>query len=138
MKPRLYLLLVPTFVIFLLSSIQIGLTQSAAPQTLESKTTGDALYQRIRHQGSTPEDFNGAVATVNGLTLQRDAAYFRFNSGEIYFLNALDGRVVGGVFLGDVEMRIVPPTDVEKRSLDSFTGTKEAPDQLHPPRNALY
>jgi len=130
MKPRLYLLLVPTFVIFLLSSIQIGLTQSAAPQTLESKTTGDALYQRIRHQGSTPEDFNGAVATVNGLTLQRDAAYFRFNSGEIYFLNALDGRVVGGVFLGDVEMRIVPPTDVEKRSLDSFTGTKEAPDHF--------
>jgi len=103
MKPRLYLLLVLTFVIFLLCSIQIGLTQSAAPQTLESKTTGDALYQRIRHQGSTPEDFNGAVATVNGLTLQRDAAYFRFNSGEIYFLNALDGRVVGGVFLGDVE-----------------------------------
>jgi len=86
MKPRLYLLLVLTFVIFLLCSIQIGLTQSAAPQTLESKTTGDALYQRIRHQGSTPEDFNGAVATVNGLTLQRDAR-------TIWIRLTLDGSV---------------------------------------------
>src|SRR4029078_3204763 len=32
--------------------------------------------------------------------------------------------------LGDVEMRIFPPTEVAKRSLQFFTGSKEAPDHF--------
>lgn len=119
------------FSAFLLCSIQAGLTQGTAPQTPDpAKANEDLIYQQIRRKGSVPEDFNGAVATVKDLTFQRDAAYFKFNSGEIYFLTPVDGRVIGAVFLGDVEMRIVPPTEVEKRSLELFTGAKEAPDHF--------
>ncbi len=117
--------------VFLLSAIHIGLSQATSPQTPDSsKTTGDAAYQVIRRKGSVPEDFNGAVAMVNGLVLKRDAATFKFNSGEIYFLTPIEGRVIGAVFLGDVEMRIVPPTDVEKRSLEFFTGSNEQGDHF--------
>jgi hypothetical protein len=130
MRFRFYFLLLLSSA-FLLCSIQIGLTQGTASQTPDSsKATGDAVYQQIRRKGSAAEDFTGGVATVNGLTLQRDAATFKFNSGEIYFLAPVEGRVVGAVFLGDVEMRIVPPTEVEKRSLDFFTGAREAPDHF--------
>lgn len=130
MNSRIYLFLLFTAV-FSLSYTAIGFTQNATSQSPDSsKRTGDAIYQQIRHKGSAPEDFNGAVATVNGLTLQRDAATFKFNNGEIYFLSPVEGRVIGAVFLGDVEMRIVPPTEVEKRSLQFFTGAKEAPDHF--------
>ena len=110
---------------FALCSTQPGFTQAGAPQVADTaKNSTDAVYQQIRRKGNDPADFSGAVATVNGLVLKRDAATFKFNSGEIYFLTPVEGRVVGAVFLGDVEMRIVPPTEVEKRSLDSFTGAK--------------
>src|SRR5690349_5049782 len=95
----------------LFCSTRSGFTQSTALQSTDSsKSTGDGIYQQIRHKGTSLEDFSGVVATVNGLTLQRDAATFKFNNGEIYFLAPVEGRVVGAVFLGDVEMRIVPPT----------------------------
>jgi hypothetical protein len=129
MKFRFYFLLLVTSA-FLLGSIRIGLTQNNTPQASDSSKAGDVVYQQIRRKGSAPEDFNGAVATVNGLTLQRDAATFKFNNGEIYFLSPVEGRVVGAVFLGDVEMRIDPPTEIEKRSLQFFIGPKEAPDHF--------
>jgi hypothetical protein len=116
----------------LLCSVQIGFTQNGVTQTTETaKLEGDPVYQQIRRKGTGPDDFSGAVATVNGLTLQRDAATFKFNNGEIYFLSPVEGRVVGAVFLGDVEMTIVPPTEVEKRSLAQFTGAKEGPDHFN-------
>ena len=120
-----------TATVLLLCALQIGLTQTTSPQTTDtSKTTGDVVYQTIRRKGSTPEDFAGAVATVNGLVLKRDAATFTFNSGEIYFLSPIEGRVIGAVFLGDVQMRIVPPTEVEKRSLQFFMSSKEEGDHF--------
>jgi hypothetical protein len=125
------------FVIFLICSVALlasfdrGQTQVLPTQeSANSKATGDALYQQIRRLGSTTDDFNGAVATVTGLTLQREAATFKFNNGEIYFLTPVEGRVVGAVFIGDVEMQVTPPTEVEKRSLQLFTGTKDTPDHF--------
>jgi hypothetical protein len=130
MKLRI-LLITLVSAVCILTALQIGFTQATAPQTPDSsKTTGDALYQVIRRKGSLSEDFNGAVATVNGLVLKRDAATFKFNSGEIYFLTPIEGQMIGAVFLGDVEMRVVPPTDVEKRSLEFFTGSNEQADHF--------
>ena len=77
-----------------------------------------------------PDDFNGAVATIDGLVLQRDAATFKFNRGEIYFLTPVEGRVVGAVFIGDMEMSLVPPTAVEKKSLARFSWDADAPQRF--------
>jgi hypothetical protein len=95
--------------------------QTPTPLAAESEANSDLVYQQIRRKSDSPEDFNGQVATINGLVLRRDAATFKFNSGEIYFLSPVEGRNIGAVFLGDVEMTLTPPTEVEKRSLSTFT-----------------
>lgn len=123
------LLLAITASIF--ASLQVGLTQNNPAQVpSSSKTTGDGVYQEIRKKGNLIEDFTGAVATVNDLVLKRDAATFKFNNGEIYFLTPVNGRVIAAVFLGDVEMTIEPPTEVEKRSLGLFNVGKSGPDHF--------
>jgi hypothetical protein len=111
------------------ASTRSGQTQTGSSQSPEVAKSGDPVYQQLRQRGSVPEDFN-AVATVNGLVLKREAATFKFNSGEIYFLAPVEGRVVGAVFLGDVEMVVTPPTDVEKRNLSIFMTQREPPDHF--------
>ena len=130
MKAPIYAILL-VLSISILCSVQMGRTQTSAPKTPEqAAANADAVYQELRRKGSALEDFNGAVATVSGLELKRDAATFKFNNGEIYFLAPVGGRVVGAVFLGDVEMSVIPPTDIEKRSLAFFTGGKSEPDHF--------
>jgi len=90
-----------------------------------ARANTDSVYQQIRRN----VDPNGAVATVDGLILQRDAATFKFNKGEIYFLAPV-GRVIGAVFIGDMEMSLVPPTAVEKRSLSRFSWDADAPQRF--------
>jgi hypothetical protein len=111
-----YLLLTLTFALSL-TPAAMGQTPSP-PAVSATKPNIDPVYQQLRSLG----DFSGQVATVNGLTLKRDAATFKFTSGEIYFLTPVEGRTTGAVFVGDVEMTLVPPTEVEKRSLSNFTG----------------
>ena len=91
-----------------------------------ARANTDSVYQQIRRN----DDLNGAVATVDGLILQRDAATFKFNKGEIYFLAPVEGRVIGAVFIGDMEMFLVPPTAVERRSLSRFSWEADAPQRF--------
>ncbi len=86
------------------------------------KPNTDPIYQQLRQQASNPQDFtSGTVVAVNNLVLKRDAALFTLRSGEIYFLPPVEGRTVGAVFLGDGEMTLTPPTEVERKSLALFT-----------------
>jgi hypothetical protein len=91
-----------------------------------ARANTDPVYQQIRRN----EDLNGAVATVDGLVLKRDAATFKFNKGEIYFLAPVEGRVIGAVFIGDLEMSLLPPTAVEKKSLARFSWDADAPQRF--------
>jgi hypothetical protein len=105
-------------------------TASTQSATSQAKPASDAVYQQIRQLGTSPDHFN-TVASVQGLVLKRDAATFKFNSGEFYFLTPVEGRVVGAVFLGDLQMVITPPTATEKRSLAIFSESKEEqPDRF--------
>jgi len=101
-----------------------------APKPDAARANSDPVYQQIRRKGNGPDDFNGAVATVDGLVLRRDAATFKFNRGEIYFLTPVEGRTIGAVFIGDLEMSLVPPTAVEKKSLARFSWDSEAPQRF--------
>jgi Carboxypeptidase regulatory-like domain/Peptidase family M1 domain len=86
----------------------------------------DPVYQQLRRQARGEQEgaseFTGSYATVNGLVLNREGAEFRLRTGEIYFLAPIVGRYTGAVFIGDGELSLVPPTDVEKNSLKIFTG----------------
>ncbi len=114
------------FLVFLFSVSSVVDGQTTTSQSLVAvKANSDSVYQHLRSKADQPEDFNGQVATVNGVVLTRDAATFKFNNGEIYFLTPVEGHVVGAVFLGDVEMTLTPPTDIEQRSLARFTGSTE-------------
>jgi hypothetical protein len=85
------------------------------------KGNSDPVYMQLRQKSTGPDAFSGSYATVNNLVLKRDAATFTLKSGELYFLGTVEGRNVGAVFIGDGEVALVPPTDVEKRSLAIFT-----------------
>lgn len=103
--------------------------QAPPAATADRKT--DAVYQQIRRKSDSPDDFSGQVAKVNGLTFKRDAATFKFNSGEIYFLSPVEGRTIGAVFVGDVEMSVNPPNEAEQRSLAIFTGAPQLTEKFN-------
>ena len=84
------------------------------------RANSDPVYQQLRQQAKG-DDFSGAYAVVNNLVLKRDAATFTLRSGELYFLPPVEGRVIGGVFIGNGEMAMVPPTEIEKKSVSIFT-----------------
>jgi peptidase M1-like protein len=86
----------------------------------DSRANSDPVYQQLRQQAKSPEDFS-AFASVNNLVLKRDAATFKLKSGEIYFASPIEGRVTAAVFIGGGELALTPPTDAEKRSLELFT-----------------
>ena len=108
--------------------VPVSLKLEVAPVEAEvNVTTGglkpnsDPIYQQLRLQSKSEQAFAATYATVNNLILKRDAAVFTLKSGEIYFLTPTDGRYIGAVFLGEGQMTLVPPTQVEKNSLQIYT-----------------
>lgn len=85
------------------------------------KPNTDPLYQRLRQQSKTDQDFSGPYASVSNVVLNREGAGFTLRSGEIYFLEPVEGRYTGAVFLGDGQLNLIPPIDAEKNSLKLFT-----------------
>ena len=88
----------------------LALTQSSTPPK-----PPDPNYTKLRSL-----KMSGETVPANGLTLRRDAATFVFKSGEFYFTEPVQGKVVAAVFIGDGEFRIEPPTAVEKHNLEIF------------------
>jgi hypothetical protein len=84
------------------------------------KPNSDPTYRALRKQGVS-QDFTGEYAQVTNLVLKRDAASFTLQSGELYFLPAVEGRVTGAVFIGEGELSLTPPVEWERRSLALFT-----------------
>ena len=80
----------------------------------------DPLYQQLRQKSNDPNAFGGNVASVSNLLLKRDAATFTLRNGELYFIAPTEGRTTGAVFIGEGEMSLTPPTEIEKNSLAIF------------------
>jgi hypothetical protein len=80
----------------------------------------DSVYQQVRQIAKADSDFGGPFATVKNLTLKRDAGVFTLTSGEIYFAPPVEGRITGAVFIGEGELDLTPPTQIEKHTLSIF------------------
>ena len=93
------------------------------------KGNQDPIYVSLRQLGKG-DDFAGNYAVVNNLKLKRDAANFTLKSGELYFITPVEDKVTAAVFIGDGEMSLTPPTDIEKRSLSIFTGEGAITEQF--------
>ena len=90
--------------------------------TAAQKGNVDPTYQTLRQLAKVESDFTGNYAVVNNLTLKRDAANFNLKSGELYFITPVDNRTTAAVFIGNGELTLTPPTQIEKNSLKIFTG----------------
>jgi hypothetical protein len=84
----------------------------------------DPLYQEIR-KSFAARKFSDQCAVVNNVTLQKDQGAFLLKTGEVYFLEPVQGRTTAAVFIGDGEFSLTPPTDAEKKHIAIFTDTPE-------------
>ncbi|HYK20923.1 MAG TPA: carboxypeptidase-like regulatory domain-containing protein, partial [Pyrinomonadaceae bacterium] len=109
-----------------IAPVEAQVKVSAATQ----KGNQDPVYQALRQLGRTDQDFAGSYAVVNNLILKRDAASFTLKSGELYFITPVENRVTAAVFIGDGELSLTPPTEVEKNSLKIFTGDGSIKEQF--------
>jgi hypothetical protein len=101
--------------------LEIAPVEAQVKVPVGQKGNVDPVYTALRQLGKGDQDFAGSYATVNNLKLKRDAATFTLKSGELYFITPVEDRVTAAVFIGDGEMSLTPPTDIEKHSLSIFT-----------------
>ena len=109
------------------SPVDVKLEIAAVEAEVKVPTAGqkgnlDPIYLTLRQLARGEQDFSGDYAVVNNLQLKRDAAVFTLKSGELYFITPVEGKVTGAVFIGDGELSLTPPVEVEKNSLKIFTG----------------
>jgi Peptidase family M1 domain len=78
----------------------------------------EALYLQLGQVGLDP----ALVYQVRGVSLERSAVHITLEDGTIAFTQTTMGRITGAFFEGDGEVLIVPPSDVERKSMSLFTG----------------
>jgi hypothetical protein len=90
-----------------------GGARPTIPAEIQQPNT-DPTYKALRHIGS------GEEIPVQDLTLKRDAGTFVL-TGVLTFLAPVHGKVTGAVFFGHGTFELIPPTEVEKKSLAALT-----------------
>ena len=63
------------------------------------------------------------IYNIRDITLRRDVASISFKRGTIAFLEPVQGKVTGAVFIGSGEIVAIPPDAVEKQQVHKFTGS---------------
>jgi hypothetical protein len=87
--------------------------QTNSPSVLPSPKELYASLQAIRVDGAN-------IYAVHDLTLRRDGVSFTFAEGKLAFLQPVDGRITGAVFVGRGRVFTVPPDPAERASLARF------------------
>jgi hypothetical protein len=101
----------------LLAALLGQFPQHASAQNLPEKPA-EAIYLKLGQVGLDPAQ----VYQVRGAALDRSAVHISLEDGTIAFTHDVMGRITGAFFEGDGEVLIVPPTDVERKSMSLFTG----------------
>lgn len=92
---------------------QPSTTTPLAPRALANN---EATYLKLRNVKLGTE-----VVHVNNFTLTREAGVFTFKSGTFHFLEPVNGKITGAVFLGDAGFTLTPPLETERRYLSILT-----------------
>jgi Peptidase family M1 domain len=87
-----------------------------APPSVPVTQSPEQLYQSL----SAVRVDASQVYTVHNLTLRREGVALTFADGKIGFLQPLDGRVTGAVFLGTGRIFVLPPYEAERASMARF------------------
>jgi len=83
-----------------------------------SSKPAEALYLKLGQVGLDPN----RIYQVRGASLDRSAIHITLEDGTIGFTEDVMGRITGAFFEGEGEVLIVPPSEVERRSMSLFTG----------------
>src|ERR1700730_5326320 len=91
-----------------------------APQSTPSGKSGmaEALYLQLSH---TPLD-PARVYQVRGASLDRAAIHLTLEDVTIALTQDVLGRITGAFFEGEGEVLLIPPDEVERKSVGLFTG----------------
>ncbi|HXM66932.1 MAG TPA: hypothetical protein VN911_09395, partial [Candidatus Acidoferrum sp.] len=90
---------------------------SLSPQARQAGPA-EALYLQL----SSVDLDASRVFRVRGASLDRASIHITLEDGNISFTKDVLGRITGAFFEGDGELLLVPPDDVERRSMSLFTG----------------
>ncbi len=85
----------------------------AIPPEAQAANT-NSMYKSLRDIGL------GETVRVKGWQLKRDAGVFSLD-GVLAFLEPVNGRVTGAAFFGQGTFTLIPPIEVEKKSLAELT-----------------
>jgi hypothetical protein len=91
---------------------------AVSPGETAASRPAEALYLQLGSVGLNPE----RVYQVRGASLERSAIHITLEDGTIAFTQDVMGRVTGAFFEGDGEILLVPPNEVERKSMSLFTG----------------
>src|SRR5262245_40777664 len=61
------------------------------------------------------------IQYIRDVTLRRDVLTIALNRGVIAFLEPINGKVTGAVFIGSGEIVAIPPDPIEKQQVYRFT-----------------
>ena len=86
----------------------------------QTGANSDPTYVALRNLGLGSE-----AVSITNFDLKRDAGTFRLNSGTICFVAPVNGKVTGGVFVGDGIFLLTPPSETERKSLKFLTKEEE-------------
>src|SRR5713101_10139588 len=99
-----------------------SLASIAAAQSIPSvsncPSTTAALYARLRSIGLDEH----RVYRVRGASIDRPNLHLDLDDGALAFTEDICGRTTGAFFEGEGEIRLRPPSRVERGSLTLFTG----------------
>jgi hypothetical protein len=92
----------------------------AAPSPPQTHQPGPAesLYLQLSGVGLDP----ARVFKVRDSSLDRAAIHISLEDGTLAFTRDVMGRITGAFFEGDGEVLLIPPNEVERKSLSLFTG----------------
>ena len=91
--------------------------QSAGSQA-HQPGPAESLYLQL---GSVGLD-RARVFRVRDASIDRAAIHITLDDGSIAFTKDVLGKITGALFVGDGEVLLSPPDDVERRSMSRFTG----------------
>src|ERR1700739_66938 len=89
-------------------------TPSAPPRALANN---EPNYLKLRNIKLGTETIH-----VKDFTLRREAGTFTFKSGAFQFIEPVNGKITGAVFVGEGSFVLVPPIELERRNLAILTG----------------
>jgi hypothetical protein len=93
--------------------------QAASAQTaLRQSGPAESLYLQLNSIGLD----SSRVFRVRDSSIDRPAVHITLDDGAIAFTHDVLGKITGAFFEGDGEVLLVPPDDVERRSMTLFTG----------------